>query len=77
MSSSCPNRTRLDSCRICDMPDRSFILRNRRPPLRLPLDSGGTGSGRTSLGGGGSCSLALFPSISSRNRCPMAPPPLS
>ena len=40
--------------RICVMPKRSFILRSRRPPRRLPLASGGIGSERTSLGGGGS-----------------------
>mmetsp|Transcript_3106 Transcript_3106/g.10294 ORF Transcript_3106/g.10294 Transcript_3106/m.10294 type:complete len:328 (-) Transcript_3106:602-1585(-) len=75
MSSSCPNRTRLESCRMCVIPIRSFILRSRRPPRRLPLDSGGTASGRTSFGGGGSESLADRISISSRNFWPTEPSP--
>mmetsp|Transcript_43925 Transcript_43925/g.142558 ORF Transcript_43925/g.142558 Transcript_43925/m.142558 type:complete len:335 (-) Transcript_43925:406-1410(-) len=49
--------------------------RSRRPPRRLPLDSGGTASGRTSFGGGGSESLADRISISSRNFWPTEPSP--
>mmetsp|Transcript_10172 Transcript_10172/g.17406 ORF Transcript_10172/g.17406 Transcript_10172/m.17406 type:complete len:311 (+) Transcript_10172:204-1136(+) len=77
VSSSSPKRTRLESCRIAVMPYRSFILRSRRPPRRLPDDSGGTGSALAILGGGGSCSFVAFTSISSLKRWPIAPPSLS
>ena len=47
-------------------------MRIRRPPRRLPLASGGTGSAFATFGGGGSKSFVIFFVISSRHCWPAA-----